>query len=120
MATRPLTNAEVPVLDPIGLESEPLALRRSRVAWSWARGAVLLDAAMLLAAALAADLGSRGAGIVHTAPVWLVVYGALVLLFLRLRGLYSWHVRLQALDDVRAVVMATGLAGMALLTLRLL
>ncbi|HKD34850.1 MAG TPA: sugar transferase [Gaiellaceae bacterium] len=119
MAARSLTNAEVPALEPIGLEPEPLALRRVRAAGSWARGAFLLDAAMLLAAALAADLGSRGAGIVRTAPVWLVLYGALVLLFLRLRGLYSWHVRLQALDDVRAVVTATGLAGMAVLTLRL-
>ncbi|HEY6836976.1 MAG TPA: exopolysaccharide biosynthesis polyprenyl glycosylphosphotransferase [Gaiellaceae bacterium] len=120
MATRPLTNAQVPALEAIGLEPAPLALRRGRSTWSWARGALLLDAAMLVAAVLAADLGSRGAGIVHTAPVWLVVYGALVLLFLRLRGLYSWHVRLQALDDVRAVIAATGLAGMALLTLRLL
>ena len=120
MATRPLTNAEVPALEPIGLEAEPLTLRRVRAAGSWARGALLLDAAMLLAAALAADLGSGGAGIVHTNPVWLVLYGALVLFFLRMRGLYSWHVRLQVLDDVRAVVTATGLAGMALLTLRLL
>src|ERR1700757_2416255 len=120
MATRPLTNAGVPPREPIRLEPEPLALRRVRAAGSWVRGALLLDSAMLLAAILAADLGSRGAGIVHTAPVWLVLYGALVLLFLRMRGLYSWHVRLQALDDVRAVVAATALAGMALLTLRLL
>ena len=120
MATRPLTNVEVPVLEPIRLEPKPLALRRLRAAGSWARGALVLDAAMLLAATLAAELGSRGAGIVRTAPVWLVVYASLVLLLLRLRGLYSWHVRLQALDDVRAVVTATGLAAMALLTLRLL
>src|SRR5947207_2400379 len=119
MATRPLTNVEVPVLEPIRLEREPLALRRLRAAGSWARGAFVLDAAMLLAATLAAELGSRGAGIVRTEPVWLVVYAALVLLLLRLRGLYSWHVRLQALDDVRTVVTVTGLAAMALLTLRL-
>jgi exopolysaccharide biosynthesis polyprenyl glycosylphosphotransferase len=119
MATRPLTNVEVPVLEPIRLEPEPLALRRLRAAGSWARGALVLDLAMLLAGALAAELGSRGAGIASTAPVWLVVYAALVLLLLGLRGLYSWHVRLQALDDVRSVVTATGLAAMALLTLRL-
>src|SRR5438309_7235889 len=119
MATRTLTNAEVRVLESIGLEAQPLALRRLRVAGSWARGALLLDVAMLLAAALAAELGAGGAGIIQTAPVWLVVYAAVVLLVLRLRGLYSWHVRLQALDDVRAVVTATALAAMALLTLRL-
>ena len=119
MATRPLTNAEFPVLEPVQLEPESLALQRLRAAGSWARGAFVLDAAMLLAAALAAEIGARGAGIVETAPVWLVVYAALVVVLFRLRGLYSWHVRLQALDDVRAVVTATGLAAMGLLTLRL-
>src|SRR5690242_16868047 len=120
MATRPLTNAEVPALEPIALETQPLALRRLRAAGSWAWGAVSLDTAMLLAAAGAAELGARGAGVVRTSPVWLVVYAALVLLIFQLRGLYAWHVRLQALDDVRAVLAATGLAAMGLLTLRLL
>jgi exopolysaccharide biosynthesis polyprenyl glycosylphosphotransferase len=120
MATRPLTNAEVPALEPIVLEQQPLGLRRLRAAGSWTSGAVLLDTAMLLAAGGAAELGSRGAGIVHTSPVWLVVYVGLVLLLLQVRGLYSWHVRLQALDDVRAVLAATGLAAMGLLTMRLL
>jgi exopolysaccharide biosynthesis polyprenyl glycosylphosphotransferase len=120
MATRPLTNAEVPALQPILLEEQPLRLRRLRAAGSWTRGAIILDATMLLAAAGAAELGSRGAGIVRTSPVWLVVYAAIVLLLFRVRGLYSWHVRLHALDDVRAVVTVTGLAAMSLLTLRLL
>ena len=120
MATRPLTNAEVPVLEPIQLEREQLALGRLRAFGSWARGAFALDAVMLFAAALAAQLGSAGAGIVQTAPVWLFIYAGFVLLLFRLRGLYSWHVRLQPLDDVRAVVTATGLAAMALLTVRLL
>ncbi|TML35780.1 MAG: exopolysaccharide biosynthesis polyprenyl glycosylphosphotransferase [Actinobacteria bacterium] len=119
MATRPLTNVEVPALEPISLEAEPLALRRLRAAGSWARGALALDAAMLLAAVLAAELGAPDAGIVEIAPVWLVAYAALVLLLLQVRGLYSWHVRLQALDDVRAVVTASGLAAMGILTLRL-
>jgi exopolysaccharide biosynthesis polyprenyl glycosylphosphotransferase len=120
MATRSLTNAEVPVLESIAVEPDRLALRRVRAAGSWARGAFVLDAAMLFAAALAAELGARAAGIVGTAPVWLVVYAALVLLLIRLRGLYSWHVRLQALDDLRAVVTATGLAAMGLVTMRLI
>jgi exopolysaccharide biosynthesis polyprenyl glycosylphosphotransferase len=120
MATRSLSNAEVPVLEPIGLEPEPVALQRLRPAGSWTRGAIALDAAMLLAAAGAAELGSGVAGIVRTSPVWLAVYAALVLLLLQVRGLYSWHVRLRTLDDVRAVLTATGLAAMVLLTLRLL
>src|SRR5689334_25181773 len=75
---------------------------------------------MLVAAGLAAELGAQGAGILETAPVWLVVYAALVLLLLRRRRLYSWHVRLQALDDVRGVIAATLLATMGVLTLRLI
>src|ERR687888_832681 len=118
MATRSLTNAEIPALEPIGLEAKPVALRR--IGRSWARGALFLDAAMLLAAGLAAEIGASGAGIVRTAPVWLVLYAALVVLILHLRGMYSWHVRLQALDDGRAVLASTGLAAMGLLSLRLL
>src|SRR5437870_5335993 len=122
MATRPLTEAEVlPVFEPIVLEqTDALAGRRLRAVASWARGAFLLDAVMLLAAALAADLGSRDAGIVRTSPVWLVAYGAIVLVAFYLRGLYAWRVRLQVLDGVRTVVTMTALASMVLLTLRIL
>src|SRR5437868_15067625 len=115
MATRPLTNVEVPALEPISLEAEPLALRRLRAAGSWARGALALDAAMLLAAVLAAELGAPGAGIVEIAPVWLVAYPALVLLLLQVRGLHSALVLLRALHDVRPVATAAGLAAMRIL-----
>jgi len=89
MATRPLAEAEaLPVLEPIGLEqTDALPLQRLRAVASWARGAFLLDAVMLFAAGLAADLGSREAGIVRTAPVWLFAYGAIVLAALYVRGL---------------------------------
>ena len=122
MATRPLTEAEVlPVFEPIVLEqTDALAGRRLRAVASWARGAFLLDAVMLFAAALAAELGSRDAGIVRTSPVWLVAYGAIVLFAFYLRGLYAWRVRLQVLDDLRTVVTMTALASMVLLTLRIL
>ena len=121
MATRTLTNVDaLPALEPIALEHDAQALRRLRVGASWARGALVLDAAMLLAAALAAQLGSGDAGIVPTAPIWLVAYGALVLLVLYARGMYSWRVRVQALEDVRRVVTTTALAVMGILTLRLL
>jgi exopolysaccharide biosynthesis polyprenyl glycosylphosphotransferase len=122
MSTRPLTNVQaLPALEPLELErSEQLALRRLRGAGSWARGALLLDGVMLAAAAVATELGSGGAGIVTLSPVWLAVYGGLVLLFLHLRGMYTWRLRLSALDDVRTVVATTALAGMSVLTLRIL
>ena len=120
MATRPLTKVEaLPPLEPIGLEGSE-ALARRRGVGSWARGALALDAAMLVAACVAAQLGSNDAGILRMSPVWLVAYGALVLLGLRMRGLYSWRVRVQALDDVRAVLGATVIASMAIVTLRIL
>ena len=122
MATRTLTNVEaLPALEPLELEhSEELALRRLHGLGSWARGAFLLDAVMLAAAAVAAQLGASDAGIVHISPVWFVVYGALVLLFLRNRGLYAWRLKISALDDVRSVVTATALASTTVLTLRIL
>ena len=122
MSTRPLTEAEaLPVLEQIGLEqTDALAVRRLPVVTSWARGAVLLDAAMLVVAAVATQLGSSDAGVVPASPVWFVAYGAIVLLVLHLRGLYSWHVRLSVLDDLRLVVTTTALASMVVVTLRIL
>jgi exopolysaccharide biosynthesis polyprenyl glycosylphosphotransferase len=122
LATRPLTEAEVlPTLEPIELAgtAEHAVARLGRLG-SWARGAFLLDASMLLAGVLAAQLGSGVAGIARTPTVWLLAYGGLVLFALQKRGLYSWHVRLQTLDDVRSVVGATVLATTAVLTLRVL
>ena len=122
MATRSLTNAEpLPALEAFELEhSEQSALRRVPGVRSWQRGAVVLDVVMLSAAALAAQLGAPDAGIVPTSPAWFVVYGALVLLLLQRRGLYSWRLKVSALDDVRAIVTATVLAAMSVLTLRIL
>jgi exopolysaccharide biosynthesis polyprenyl glycosylphosphotransferase len=121
MATRSLNADALPVLEPIELErSERLGLRRLHGIGSWTLGALVLDAGMLAAAAAAAQLGAGDAGILRISPVWLVVYGVLVLLFMRFRGMYSWRLRVSALDDVRAVVAATALASVSVLTLRIL
>ena len=39
---------------------------------------------------------------------------------MRFRGMYSWRLRVSALDDVRAVVAATALVSVSVLTLRIL
>jgi exopolysaccharide biosynthesis polyprenyl glycosylphosphotransferase len=118
MATRPLTSAEaLPAFEPLGGSQRHVLGRRSRIG-SWARGALLLDAVMLAVAGLATQLGAADAGVVRLPVVWLITYGALVLLLLRLRGMYAWRLRLQALDDLRAVVTTTALAAMVVLTLR--
>jgi exopolysaccharide biosynthesis polyprenyl glycosylphosphotransferase len=122
MATRPLTDAEaLPALESLELAPrDSVALGRLRPYASWARGALLLDAVMLLVAAVATQLGSSVAGVTPMPTAWLFAYAALVLLALHSRRMYSWHLRLQALDDVRDVLTATVLAVMALLTLRIL
>src|SRR5215210_615400 len=121
MAIRSLNAEPLPALEPLELKRrEEQAQPRLRGLGSWARGAVLLDGAMLAAAAVAAQLGAGGAGIVGVSPAWLVVYGGLVLLFMRFRGMYAWRLRVSVLDDVRAVLTATALASTSLLTLRIL
>jgi exopolysaccharide biosynthesis polyprenyl glycosylphosphotransferase len=121
MATRTLNAEAVPVLEPIELEhQEAPVFGRVRQHASWSRGAFALDSAMLLAAGLAATLGSRVAGIIPIPGVWVALYGGLVLLALHTRRMYSWRVRLQVLDDIRSVLTATVLACMALVTLRIL
>jgi len=122
MATRPLTTAEaLPVLESIELEGrEALAVGRLRRLGSWSHGAFVLDTAMLLAAGLATQAGSRFAGIIPMPTTWVLLYAVLVLLALHARRMYSWHVRLQVLDDIRVVLTATLLAAMAVVTLRIL
>jgi exopolysaccharide biosynthesis polyprenyl glycosylphosphotransferase len=121
MATRPLTKAEVfPALEALELQQLEERAQRSLRARSWVRGALLLDAVMLAAAAAATQLGAGNAGIVGIAPVWLFAYAGFVLLLLYLRGMYAWRLRLSALDDVRGTVAATALASMGLLSLRIL
>ena len=121
MATRSLNADALPALESLELErSEELGLRRLHGLVSWGVLALALDAGMLAAAAVAAQLGAGDAGILRLSPVWLAVYGGLVILFLRLRGMYKWRLRVSALDDVRAVVAATALASVSVLTLRIL
>ena len=121
MATRPLTNAEaLPALEPVELqrlEERPQQRQRAR---TWPRAALVLDVAMLAAAGVATQLGADAAGIARIAPIWLVAYGALVLLSLYLRGMYGWRLRVSALDDARAIVVATALASMGVLSFRIL
>jgi hypothetical protein len=121
MATRPLPNAEVlPALEPFELDRLQERAHRHAPTRSWARGALLLDAVLLVAAGAATQLGASDAGILPLASVWLVLYGGLVLGLLYLRGMYRWRLRLSVLDDVRGILAATALASMAVLSLRTL
>jgi exopolysaccharide biosynthesis polyprenyl glycosylphosphotransferase len=87
-------------------------------AWSLARFS--LDAAMLVAAALASSLGSRAAGVDAPPVGWLALFAVLVLGAFAARGMYRTRLRQEILEDLRGVIAATSLAAMAVLTLRAL
>jgi exopolysaccharide biosynthesis polyprenyl glycosylphosphotransferase len=107
--------------------AEPLAgleaaapRRRTPATAVWQRWAAAVDAAMLVAAALAAQLGAHAAGLAVTPTHWLVAFSALVLAISYARGGYAWRIRLQAIDDLWSVVTCTAIAGMIVLSLRAL
>jgi exopolysaccharide biosynthesis polyprenyl glycosylphosphotransferase len=121
MATRPLTKAEaLPALEPFELDRLRRRVEQRQRSRAWTRGALLLDAVLLVAAGVATQLGAADAGIVRIQAPWLVLYAGLVLGLLYLRGMYGWRLRVSVLDDLRAVAAATALASMALLSLRIL
>jgi exopolysaccharide biosynthesis polyprenyl glycosylphosphotransferase len=121
MATRPLMKADaLPALEPFELELLHRRVEQRQRSRAWTRGALLLDAVLLVAAGVATQLGAAEAGIVRIQAPWLIVYAGLVLGLLYLRGMYGWRLRVSVLDDLRSVVAATALASMALLSLRIL
>jgi exopolysaccharide biosynthesis polyprenyl glycosylphosphotransferase len=79
-----------------------------------------MDAAMLLFAAAAASVGAQAAGIASMPPHWTAAFAVLTVLLLARRNHYSMRLHLSALDDVVGVGVATTVAGMAVLSARLL
>jgi exopolysaccharide biosynthesis polyprenyl glycosylphosphotransferase len=94
------------------------ALVRRPGMWVWT--ALAVDSVMLVAAIFTAELVGRRANVMNGPLVWLIAFGALALALLYKRGLYDWRVRLQILDDLRAVVTTTVLAIVAVLSVRVL
>jgi exopolysaccharide biosynthesis polyprenyl glycosylphosphotransferase len=79
----------------------------------WTAASIAVDATMLAAAVLVAELGSRSAGVSPAPAGWQVAFALLVLTICAVRGMYAWRMTLQLLDDLRTVVTATALAAMA-------
>ena len=120
MATRSVNAESLPALELLEHERpQEVALRR-RGFGSWARGALVLDVVLLIAAAAMSQLAATRVGIVGIPTAWLVVYGGLAVSFLHLRGMYSWQLRLSMLESARKVIAATALAAMTLVSLRIL
>ena len=87
---------------------------------AWTAAAVSVDAAMLVAAALVAELGARAAGVAPAPVGWRAAFAALVLVICAGRRMYAWRGSLRLLDDVRTLLGATALAAMCVLSLRML
>ncbi|HEU4449428.1 MAG TPA: sugar transferase [Gaiellaceae bacterium] len=93
---------------------------RARDVRPWTRTTLAVDALMLFAAVVVADLGAPRAGVPSTPAFWLVAFPLLTLGFMAVRGLYRPRVFLRVLDDLRIAVTATALAAMIVLSLRVL
>ena len=96
------------------------AVARTRRLQPWTRACLGVDALMLLAAVVVADLGAPRAGVPSTPAVWLVVFPLLTFGLMAARGLYRPRVFLRVLDDLRVVVTSAAIAAMLVLSLRVL
>jgi exopolysaccharide biosynthesis polyprenyl glycosylphosphotransferase len=92
---------------------------RSRRVSTWTKACLAVDALMLFAAVVVADLGAPRAGVPTTPSIWLAVFPLLTFALMAARGLYRPRVFLRVLDDLRVVVTATALAAMIVLSLRI-
>jgi exopolysaccharide biosynthesis polyprenyl glycosylphosphotransferase len=90
--------------------------RRATPRWA---AALLTDASMLTAAVIAAEAAGQS-HVAGTSFQWLITFSLLVLVFSYLRGMYAVRMRVQILDNLRAVVASTTLAAMSVLSLRVL
>ena len=81
----------------------------------WRLGRVAVDVAMLALAGVATAIGADAAGVAGISSGWTLAYSSLVLVLLATRGLYGPAFGARAIDDLRRVLGATGLAAISLL-----
>ncbi|MGZ4397876.1 MAG: sugar transferase [Gaiellaceae bacterium] len=93
------------------------ALQRDRF---WRLTRLVMDASLLAAAAVAADLASPLGGADFGGVAWPFAFGAVVIGLSLLRGVYAHRVRLEMLDDLRGAFVDVVVAMMTILTLRVL
>jgi exopolysaccharide biosynthesis polyprenyl glycosylphosphotransferase len=118
MSSLPSTDPAVAVAKACPERPVPASKWQARPAWGIAHAT--LDALMLLAAAGATLLGTRGSGVPVMTEAWLGCFGALVLGLAWLRGMYQPRLRLDLLEDLRSVVTVTSVAAMVVLSLHVL
>jgi exopolysaccharide biosynthesis polyprenyl glycosylphosphotransferase len=86
----------------------------------WILTFLLVDVFALVVAAVTGFITEHLAGIPAEALVWQLAFPTFVLTLFVLRGAYRPRLSLHALDDLRGVVAVTGVAAMAVISLRVL
>jgi exopolysaccharide biosynthesis polyprenyl glycosylphosphotransferase len=124
MSAAPVAAVDDAAIDTIVPATESLAGRLAPARQSAARGwrvrCVAADATALAAASLAAGYGASTTGLAFLPPAWAAAFVVLAAGLLAARGLYRPQICPSLLDNVRAIVAATALAAMAILTARAL
>jgi len=92
--------------------------RRSDRFWRLTR--LELDALLLTAAVIASNLASPAANVPSGGYVWPSLFVLIALTVLVTRGAYSRRLMVDLLDDMRALVVAIGLATMIVVTARVM
>ena len=91
-----------------------------RAGAAWTAACLTVDAVMLLVAAVVCGLGAQAAGVQPLPIGWTLLFGGLTLALLASRAMYRPRLRLQSLDDVRSIAVATSVAAMIVLSLTVL
>src|SRR5215218_8427553 len=107
-----------PVLGTLRRRAQGLTDARIRPGRAWSLARISLDATMLVTAGVAATLGSSAVGVPAPPPLWLALFAALALGVAGMRGLYGSRLHYELLEELRVVLIATSLAGMAVLSIR--
>ena len=99
----------------------PHAIRSERVAFgerAYELLPVLVDMAMLVVASVVTRLLSLAFGLTLSPVVWDPLFFSLAMIGFGLRGSYRPRIRPHFLDDLRAIVSATAIATMAVISVR--
>ncbi len=86
----------------------------------WTARALSIDAFALLAASFVAAVGAERAGVQPPSLFWQAAFPLLVIGLLALRGQYRQPLFVHTLDQLKSCVAVAALAGMVLLTMRVL
>jgi exopolysaccharide biosynthesis polyprenyl glycosylphosphotransferase len=93
---------------------------RVRPESAWAGACLALDLAMLAGATAASGLGAGRAGVGAIPLLWAGLFAVVAVCLWAIRGLYRLPLRLRILDDLGRIVTATAVAGMTVISFRLL